>query len=160
MFAAIEKLSRTLQAENTTLQEPTAAVTFAKAYYTRLRILSEFNRSFDACITFAEGKITDPVLPRHRRILARLDDGTPAHRFILVKEYYRKNFFEVCDFLVREPDKRFDQVKMKPVIAVEKVLLQASNSQDFQESFQALQASCFRNGFDFFSVNPSVTHGE
>ena len=77
LFAAIEKLSRTLQAENTTLQEPTAAVTFAKAYYTRLRILSEFNRSFDACITFAEGKITNPVLPRHRRILARLDDGTP-----------------------------------------------------------------------------------
>ena len=52
--------------------------------------------------------------------------------------------------LVGEFDRRFDQVKMKPVRIVEKVLLQASNSLDFQESLQVLQASCFCNNFDFF----------
>ena len=39
---------------------------------------------------------------------------------------------------------------MKLVIALEKVLPQASNSLNFQESLQVLQASCFRNDFDFF----------
>ena len=64
--------------------------------------------------------------------------------------YYQKDFFEPCDLLVEELDRRFDQVKMKPVIALEKVLPQASNSLNFQESLQVLQASCFRNDFDFF----------
>ena len=54
--------------------------------------------------------------------------------------------------LVGELARRFDQVKMKPEIAVQKVLLQASNSLDFQEYLQVLQASCFHNNFDFFPL--------
>ena len=41
---------------------------------------------------------------------------------------------------------------MKPVVPMEKFLLQASNSLDFQESLQVLQASCFGDDFDFFRL--------
>ena len=75
-----------------------------------------------------------------------------AHSFTSVEEYYRKDFLEACDLLVVELDRRFDQVKMKPVIAVEKLLVQASNSLDFYKSLQVLQASCFCNNFDFFRL--------
>ena len=41
--------------------------------------------------------------------------------FTPVKEYYRKDFFEACNLLVAEPNRRFDH--KRPVIAVEEVLL-------------------------------------
>ena len=61
---------------------------------------------FDACVAFAEGKTTKPVLPRHRRFVVRLYNGTPAHGFTSVKECYRKDFFEACDLLVGELNRR------------------------------------------------------
>ena len=61
---------------------------------------------FDACVAFAEGKTTKPVLPRYRRFLVRLYNGTPAHGFTSVKECYRNDFFEACDLLAGELDRR------------------------------------------------------
>ena len=61
---------------------------------------------FDACVAFMEGKTTKPVLLRHWRFLVRLYNGTPAHGFTSVKESYRKDFYEACDLLVGELDRR------------------------------------------------------
>mgnify|MGYP001796483804 CR=1 FL=1 len=61
IFSASEQLSRTLQGKDTTLQEAMSAVTLAKSHFRRLRTEAEFNRFYDSCITFSEGKTDEPV---------------------------------------------------------------------------------------------------
>ena len=98
-------LTITLRYEDKTLQKATAAV--IKAYYARLRTESEFYPRFDACVAFAEGKTSNPVLPRHWRIPAGLNSVTFAHRFTSAKEYYRKDYFESCDLLMAKLKRKF-----------------------------------------------------
>ena len=97
LFGAAEQLSRTLQGKDTTLQEAIiagAAANLAKNHYTRLRTEAEFNRFYESCVSFAESKSGEPVLPRYRRVPARLDDGAPPHRFECPQGYHRVQYYE------------------------------------------------------------------
>ena len=79
LFEAAEQLSRALQGKDTTLQEAITAANLAKNHYTRLRTEAEFNKFYESCVSFSEGKSSEPVLPRYRRAPTRLDDGDPSH---------------------------------------------------------------------------------
>lgn len=109
LFGAAEQLSKALQGKDTTLQEAITAANLAKNHYTRLRTEAEFNRFYESCVSFSEGKSGEPVMPRYRRASARLDDGAPPHRFRCPKDYYRVQYYEACDKIKKEIESRFNQ---------------------------------------------------
>ena len=148
LFGAAEQLSKTLQGKDTTVQEAITAVTLAKSHYARLRLEAEFDRFYKSCVDFANGKTSEPVLPRYRRPPARLDDGSAPHRHGSPKDHYRTQYYEACDLIQTALDIRFNQEKLKPVANVEKLVLAAANTQDFSEHLTGLQASCYRADLD------------
>ena len=97
LFGAAEQLSRTLLGKDVTLQEAITATNLAKNHYTRLRTEAGFDKFYQSCVYFSEGKSGEPVLPRYRRAPARLDDGASPHRFKCPKNYYRVQYYEACD---------------------------------------------------------------
>ena len=148
LFGAAEQLSKTLQGKDTTLQEAITAVTLAKSHYARLRLEAEFDRFYKFCVDVANGKTSEPVLPRYRRPPAKLDDGYAPHRHGSPKDHYRAQYYEACDLIQTALDIRFNQEKLKPVANVEKLVLAAANTQDFSEHLTGLQASCYRADLD------------
>ena len=56
LFGAAEKLSRTLQGKDTTLQEAITAANLAMNHYTQLHTEAEFNKFYQSCVSFSEGK--------------------------------------------------------------------------------------------------------
>ena len=68
LFAAAEQLSRTLQGKDTALQEAITAANLAKNHYTLLRREAEFDKFYQPCVSFSEGKSGEPVLPRYREL--------------------------------------------------------------------------------------------
>ena len=71
-----------------------------------------------------------PVLPRYRHPPRRLDDGADSHAFATPRDYYRRQYFEVLDFIKEELSRRFDQKFLALPKAVEKLLLDSSQDSD------------------------------
>ena len=148
LFGTAEQLSRTLQGKDTTQQEAITGANLAKNHYTRLRTEAEFDKFYQSCVSFSEGKSGEPVLPRYRGAPARLDDGAPPHRFKCPEDYYQVQYCEACDKIKTELKSRFNQAKLKPVSNLEKLLVGAANSDDFSEHLEELQRSCFGTNID------------
>ena len=113
LFGATEQLSRALQGKDTTLQEAVTAANLAKNHYTRLRTEVEFNKFYESCVSFSQGKSGEPVLPPYRRAPARIDDGAPPHRFECPQDYYRVEYYEACSKVKTQLESRFNQLKLK-----------------------------------------------
>ena len=73
-------------------------------------------------------KIDEPKLPRYRKAPARLDDGSQPHRYSTPRVYFRQQYHEACDMLIRELEGRFEQKELlNPVLLLESLLPKAAN---------------------------------
>ena len=82
-------------------------------------------------------RISEPKLPRYRKAPRQLNEGSQPHRFTIVKDYFRCQYFEACDLLVNDIESRFEQNEfMEPVLAIEALLIKASNGEDFLSSLR------------------------
>ena len=57
-------------------------------------------------------------------------------------------YYEACDKIKTELESRFNQAKLKPVSNLEKLRVDAANSDDFSEHLEELQRSCFGTDID------------
>ena len=56
LFEATEQLSRALQGKDMTLQEAITTANQAKNHYTRLCTQGDFNKFYQSCVSFSEGR--------------------------------------------------------------------------------------------------------
>ena len=89
IFARTEQLSRTLQGKDTTVQEARNAALVTKAYLRRQRTDVAFEHFYRDVITASEGIMDEPVLPRHRKLPARCDDGARFFHPSTPEDLYR-----------------------------------------------------------------------
>ena len=86
---------------------------------------------FDSVKEEASRKCDEPVLPRHRRLPKRIDDGTAAeHRYSSVEEFYRKEYFQAIDNIKGDLENRFMQETFLLVRKIESLLLDSANGKD------------------------------
>ncbi|XP_078613923.1 zinc finger MYM-type protein 1-like [Branchiostoma floridae x Branchiostoma japonicum] len=149
LFSAAEEVSKTLQKKDLSVQEAVSSVNALKEHYGRLRTDEAFDTFYSATVETARGlNIGEPALPRYRRQPRRLDEGSDPHRHATPKDFYRQVFFQACDLLIGELSQRFDQDFLKPVVAMEKVLLEAANGNDFSGHMDEVMSSVFANDLD------------
>ncbi|KAI8487209.1 tRNA selenocysteine 1-associated protein 1 [Branchiostoma belcheri] len=135
LFSAAEEVSKSLQRKDLSVQEAVTCVNTLKSFYRRQRTDASFDAFYDSAEEAArELNIGEPALPRYRRQPRRLDDGSQPHRHDSPKDFYRQIYFQACDLLVGELTDRFDQDFLKPVLAIENVLLSAANGDDFSDA--------------------------
>uniref|UniRef100_A0A1X7UNH8 HAT C-terminal dimerisation domain-containing protein n=1 Tax=Amphimedon queenslandica TaxID=400682 RepID=A0A1X7UNH8_AMPQE len=127
VFSATEQLSTTLQLKAITAEVSIQARDATMAYLQRQRCEDAFNIFYDFLFEEARDKTEEPKLPRHRRIPRRIDDGVSNYRHGTVKDYYRQQYFEVLDIIIREIEKQLNQTSLGILNDIEGVLLSASN---------------------------------
>ena len=125
-------MSKALQTKNTTIQEALSAAGMAKSFIRRQREDNAFESFYSSCVTASEKLTEEPSLLCYRRPPKRIDEGSEPHHFNTPKEYFRRQYFEVMDFVSDEIDRRFDQQSFILPIAIEDLLLKAcaENSDD------------------------------
>ncbi|XP_035690920.1 zinc finger MYM-type protein 1-like [Branchiostoma floridae] len=149
LFFAAETTSTTLQKKDLSVQEAMDSVETLKKYYRRQRTEESFDAFYASTVEKArELNIDEPVLPRYRRQPRRLDDGSDPHRHACPKDFHRLVYFQACDLLIGELTERFNQEFLKPVVAMEKLLLNAANGDDFTEKMDEVTSSVFGNDLD------------
>ena len=130
LFSAAEQVSLTLQKKDITLQDAFCAV----------------NATTELADKYTIG---EPVLPRYRRRPARYDSGSEPHQYPTPKAYYRHLYYEACDLISNELTDRFDDQHVPSVLAIENILLKASNGNEYHEELTLLQGSCYKNDIDW-----------
>lgn len=88
IFSIIENLSVTLQGVNTTVNDCYYSVEVCVKAFQRSHTDDKFQCFFDTVKNEAANKCDPPVLPRRRRLPARIDDGAPQHVFSTVEDMY------------------------------------------------------------------------
>ena len=94
-----------------------------------MRSDDSFNLFYKEVVEKSEDLTSPPTLPRYRQPPRRLgDEGAPGHSYPSVESYFRKQYFEVIDLLVKELKRRFMQKRGLPVACtVEKILISSAN---------------------------------
>jgi len=149
LFSAAEEVSKSLQRKDLSVQEAVTLVNTLKSYYRRQRTDESFDAFYRSTKEAArELDIEEPTLPRYRRQPRRLDDGSEPHSHASPKDFHRQVFFQSCDLLIGELSERFNQAFLKPLVAMEKVLLDAANGEDVAGSIEEVTASVFGKDLD------------
>ena len=165
LFSAAEETSKFLQGKDTNVQEALSSVGVLKCYFQRQRTDDQFNAFYDATESHAHNlEIDPPALPRYRRQPRRFCEGSETHRHESPRDFYRQIYNEACDLLVQEVTDRFNQDFMKPLAAMEKLLLSAANGKGFTEEIDAVACSVFAKDLDMaklarhLAVLPDIVH--
>ena len=93
-----------------------------------------------------ELEISEPQLPRHRKLPRRLDDGLSAGDFHDTPKSHKQQYFEGLDLIVSCFDDRFDQPGYRIFHSLELLLTKACMEQDFTSE---LNTVCNFYGDDF-----------
>ena len=104
------------------------ASTLAEQFITRQRTDNAFDSFYSSVVIDSKMVTAEPVLPRQRQPLKRINDSTSPHIFSIPKDYFRKRYFEVLDIIASELNSRFQQKQSIPMAtALEEVLLDATH---------------------------------
>ena len=107
IFSATERTSRSLQAQDTSVQEALSAAKLAIACIKRQRNDATYQMFYSSVVLQAKKYTDDPVLPCYKRPPRHLDDGSAPHIFTSSQEYFRARYFEALDFVENEISRRF-----------------------------------------------------
>ena len=140
------------------MQEALSAVNLAKCFYERQRNDQAFKSCYDKAVhTAQELQIDEPILPRYRRAPKRLDQGSRPHQFLTPMEYFRQQYYEVCDLMIGELNDRFEQQNLlPPVLALESVLLNAANGLNYKDQLKVVQQYCYKDDFNFSRLDSQL----
>ena len=120
LFSVAEQVSLVLQKKSLTIQDALSTVDTAKAYYSRIRTDDEFDHFYEGAMKDAEKHaIGKPELPQYRRRPSKLDDGAPPHQFPSAKAYFCHIYFEACELVSTELERRFDHQHIPSIVAIE-----------------------------------------
>ena len=102
MFGAIEQVSKALQHMDTRVSVlPKIAASFVKTQ----RNDTHFNSFYNSCVSDSQDLTSEPTLPQYRRVPRCINEGSEPHQFNTPKDYFRKQYFEVLDFIAEEIDR-------------------------------------------------------
>lgn len=162
VFSATEQLSKTLQSSSITAQEAFMAAAAAKRFLKRQRMESSFEYFYCTVVEESKDLTMPPILPRQKRIPARIDDGAPNHHFSTPKEHFRKQYYEVHDLLTNELERRYEQESFQIFRETEDLLIKSCNGTVIQlsQKFQRLYSEDIN--FDTLKIQlqmlPDIVH--
>ena len=91
------------------------------------------------CAAVDKLDINGPTLPRCRKVLRCLDDGSEQSFPETIEQHYQIVYFEALDIIISCVSDRFDQPGCKIYSKVQNLLLRAAKSEDYSEELQFVQ---------------------
>ena len=73
-----------------------------------------------------------------------------------MKEYYRQIYYEACDLLSGELQRRFETKHIPSVVSMEQALMKPANKKNFQSEVKEIGQSCFKNDVDLSDLSTQL----
>ena len=156
-FGITDSLSRSLQGQNVTAFDAKHAAETVCQTISGLRTDEEFKTFWEnATFKAQQLNLSEPVLPRTRRLPRRLDSGSNPHADASPKDYYRRVYFEFADTLTGELT-RFDQDNYKLYMKAEQLLICAAGTGEVLTDNMKIVCDHFGKDFDSSRLNNQLS---
>ena len=134
-----DNLSRTLQ-KSCSASEGQAVADMTKRTLLGIRSEQCFDLFWEKVNRMAgEVDISDPVLPRKRKVPQCFEEGSAPPEFHSTpKDLYRQVYYEALDLLVQAIGDRFDQSGYKTYCCLEALILKVVKREDFSEELKTV----------------------
>ena len=144
-----DNLSRTLQRVSMSAAEGQQVASMTTATLTSMRSDDQFDNFWDLVVRNAEKcGVTEPQLPRRRKLPRRFDDGVSDGDFPTTpKAFFRQIYYEALDLITNCIKDRFDQPGYKIYQLLESLLMKACRKEEIAESLDAV-CGFYGNDFD------------
>ena len=109
VFSATEQFSTMLQSKNLTIQEAVHGANLATNFLERQRSEVAFELFYQKVLEESKELISEPLLPRYRRISKRFDGGCEIHRYEDPRALNRQEYFEAMETVKGEITRQFQQ---------------------------------------------------
>ena len=131
-----DNFSRTLQHALMSAAEGQQITAMTVATLNSMRSDDRFDLFWDLAILNAEELgISEPQLPRQRKLPRRYDDGSASAHFPSTpKAHFKPAYFEAIDLITNCVQERFDQPGYRIYRSLETLLIKASKRGEFQEN--------------------------
>ena len=129
-----DNLSRTLQ-KSCSASEGQIVADMTKRTLSGIRSEQNFDLFWEKVARMAaDNDISDPVLPRKRKVPQRFEEGSAPPEFhSAAKDLYRQVYYEALDLIVQAIGDRFDQPGYKTYCCLETLILKAVKREAFSE---------------------------
>ena len=121
---------QSIQKKYTSVQEALACAEVAMNHMKRMMTDDSFRQFYGSTVEEAKELTGDPVLPRYRCLLKKLDEGKKPHTFKVPEEMFRMHYL----YAIEEISDRFDQKSLQLPTEIETLLLTACNNQDMSQN--------------------------
>ena len=101
-------------------------------------------------------EVDEPNVPSKRKRPGQFGDGDNHHIFTSVKDFYRKKYFEVYDYVMRGIRDRFNQQDYAKYIRMENVLIGGFNRKDVESDLEFLRRQ-FEGDIDMYRLKTELT---
>ena len=144
-----DNLSRTLQHASMSAAEGQQVTAMTVATLNSMCSDDQFDLFWDLAILKAEKLgISEPQLPRQRKLPRRYDDGLAGGDFPSTpKAHFKPAYFEAIDLITNCVKERFDQLGYRIYQSLETLLIKASKREEFQENLDDVCAF-YHDDFD------------
>ena len=134
-----DNLSRTLQKTNISAAEGQEVAKMTNKTLASIRCDSMFELFWENITKKGKSlKLSEPCLPRRRRVPRRLEDGNSVSYPATPKDYFRRIYFEAFDLITTCITDRFDQPGFRTYQNIEQLLLKAVKNEDFETEFNLI----------------------
>ena len=130
-----DNLSKTLQSPTLTASDSKQLAELTCQTLQRLRDEESFDLFWRTVLHFQQKHdVSEPELPRRRRVPARFESGSaPAHFYSTTEDLYRPIYFECLSYVIESIRDRFNQPGYAVLQRLENLLLNAAKSEPYAE---------------------------
>ena len=142
IYAHTDNLSKTLQNEKLSAVSGQRNAELTKRALQSIRTDQCFQAFYESVIRKKERfpAVSEPVLPRKRRVPVRFEIGTASGNFPeTVQDHYRRIYFEALDLIVEAINERFDQPSFVSSKNLESLLVNFVNASDVSSQMKYVE---------------------
>ena len=158
-----DNLSRTLQKVDISAAQGQEVASMTVKTLKSLRSDNNYKLFWKKVTTLADKlEVSEPALPRRRKVPKRLDDGTAEHEYpATTEDHFRQIYYEALDLIISCITDRFDQPGYRIYHKVQDLILKAAKQQDYQDELDFIinyygddfDASLLKTHLEIFSTN-------
>ena len=130
-----DNLSKTLQHKNISATEAQSITSLTVKTLQLMRNDNSYDLFWELLLYQAsQCDVTEPILPRQRKMPKRYEQGTAEAEFLSSpKSYYKRIYFEALDLVINCVISRFNQPGYVQYKNMKELLMLAANGKDFKE---------------------------
>lgn len=158
LFSITDLLATQLQTKESSCSNAHSSTQMTIDCLSAIRTESKFTAFYEeVCASAEDLQCDEPKLPRKRKAPRRYDDGSTPHIFEDCTSYFRQQYFEAIDFVVRDLQQRIHQKTFEVANTIEALVVNNADAEKEAHVPPTMLRELYGSDIDFDRLEVELT---